>query len=59
MDRVVKRENSVQAVVDEFVSDPAVATIMFNHTQRSRLAHLAATSLIRTKFDTWRWQQRQ
>lgn len=53
MDRVVKRENSVQAVVDEFVSDPAVATIAFNRTQRSHLAGLAAKSLMRTKFERW------
>lgn len=53
MDRVVKRENSVQAVVDEFVSDPAVATIRFTRTQRSHLADLAASSLMRTKFSNW------
>lgn len=53
MDHVVRRENSVQAVVDEFISDPAVATIGFTRTQRSHLASLAASSLVRTKFSNW------
>lgn len=44
-DRPLQPGNSVQAVVDEFVGDPAVATIGFTKTQRSHIASLATTRL--------------
>lgn len=51
MDRIVSREDSVQAVLDECINDPCVAALTLSKTQRSHLADLAIKSLARDKFN--------